>query len=149
MREFYPRQANSWEDLNPSGSLPAARYYSVGIWSNPLDGFFIYSGDTSSLDLRECFGWLCRGFMNDVWFYNRQAGLADRFESPMASQHRAIMGFRPTLGPRSVSVDLFRPRAGGMRPLAPTEVSTPSAALLRVTRPVILLCTYYVSILYL
>ena len=69
-------QANTWADVNPSGSLPSARYNSAGFWSNTLDGFFIYGGRGAGNSRGPSKGALCflPGNLKDVWFYSRQAG---------------------------------------------------------------------------
>lgn len=41
---FYSRQANSWTELSPSGTLPSVRSGPVGVWSDSADGFYMFSG---------------------------------------------------------------------------------------------------------
>ncbi len=40
-------QANTWEALNPTGSIPSARSHHTAVWSDMADGFFIFGGEDS------------------------------------------------------------------------------------------------------
>lgn len=42
------RQANTWQELNPGLTVPAVREGSQGVWSDAVDGFFIFAGSTGS-----------------------------------------------------------------------------------------------------
>ena len=55
---FYSRQSNSWSDMAPNGSLPAARQRQTAVWSNQADGFYVFGG-------------CC--WENDLHFYSRQS----------------------------------------------------------------------------
>lgn len=57
-----PWEANSWTELSPSGSLPAKRSSHGMVWSDVVDGFYVFGGFDGT-DRR-----------NDLWLYGRQAG---------------------------------------------------------------------------
>ena len=59
------RKAGTWQKLSPSGSSPPGRLYSEAMWSQVMDGFYIFSGQAAS------------GNLNDIWFYSRQATVGD------------------------------------------------------------------------
>ena len=40
------RQANAWEELNPTGLLPVARSALSAVWSKSADGIYIFGGQT-------------------------------------------------------------------------------------------------------
>lgn len=51
------RQANTWEELRPSGQLPEPRYSHVAVWSDAWNGFFVFGGtgrDITFCVLCEC-----------------------------------------------------------------------------------------------
>ena len=41
-------EANSWEALSPTGSIPSARHAHTAVWSDTADGFFIFGGHDGS-----------------------------------------------------------------------------------------------------
>ena len=45
-------QANEWEELSPTGSIPSGRYSHAAVWSDVANGFFVFGGyDRTSLCL--------------------------------------------------------------------------------------------------
>lgn len=42
------RQANSWEEVTPSGTGPPAVQYMGMVWCDAEDGFYIFGGRTAS-----------------------------------------------------------------------------------------------------
>ena len=40
-------QANTWEALNPTGSIPSARRAHRAVWSDMADGFFTFGGSAA------------------------------------------------------------------------------------------------------
>eukprot|EP00434_Breviolum_minutum_P002503 symbB.v1.2.002214.t1/scaffold119.1/size318073/12 len=57
---LYRREANTWEELSPTGSIPSARNFHTAVWSDRADGFFIFGGSGSNR-------------LNDMYFYSREA----------------------------------------------------------------------------
>ena len=41
-------EANSWEALSPTGSIPSVRSEHTAVWSDTADGFFIFGGYSGS-----------------------------------------------------------------------------------------------------
>ena len=41
-------EANSWEALSPTGSIPSVRHSHTAVWSDMADGFFIFGGHGGS-----------------------------------------------------------------------------------------------------
>ncbi|CAE7644690.1 tea1, partial [Symbiodinium necroappetens] len=58
-------EANSWEQLSPSGTAPDARRVHTAVWSPAADGFYVFGG---------YHGCLC-GNVNDLWYYGREANI--------------------------------------------------------------------------
>ncbi|CAE7199689.1 gefF [Symbiodinium microadriaticum] len=67
---FYARQANSWEQLSPSGTAPSARHHHAMVWSPEADGFYVFGGEFAHDG-----SWY---YLGDFWFYGRQAGEGNR-----------------------------------------------------------------------
>ncbi|CAE7763089.1 gefF [Symbiodinium sp. CCMP2592] len=53
-------QVNSWEQVSPSGTAPSTRYSNTAVWSPAANGFYVFGGYDS-------------GYLNDLWFYGREA----------------------------------------------------------------------------
>ena len=43
-RVIHVSQANSWEQLSPSGTAPSARTAHTAVWSPDADGFYTFGG---------------------------------------------------------------------------------------------------------
>ena len=41
-------QANAWEALSPTGSIPSARHAYMTVWSDVADGFYVFGGHDGS-----------------------------------------------------------------------------------------------------
>ena len=77
-------QANEWEALSPTGSIPSARYAHTAVWSDTADGFrrlwwcqsLPQWCDTSKLRrIRErCRKLSSWDFFNDLYLYHREVG---------------------------------------------------------------------------
>ena len=37
-------QANEWEFIGPTGSIPSGRYSHAAVWSDVANGFFVFGG---------------------------------------------------------------------------------------------------------
>ncbi|CAE7206299.1 rngB [Symbiodinium sp. CCMP2592] len=58
-------QANSWEQLSPSGTAPSVRNGHTAVWSPAANGFYVFGGNGGNL-------------LNDLWFYGREASEGHR-----------------------------------------------------------------------
>ena len=76
---LYNREANEWEELSPTGSIPSARYGHTAVWGDVANGFYIFGG----VDVGNRF--------NDLYLYKREANEWERL-SPTGSIPSARYG---------------------------------------------------------
>ncbi|CAE7841464.1 gefF, partial [Symbiodinium necroappetens] len=66
-------QANSWEQLSPSGTVPSSRNSHTAVWSSAANGFYVFGGYNGAGPESV--------FLNDLWFYARQETFHEEMHS--------------------------------------------------------------------
>eukprot|EP00434_Breviolum_minutum_P026014 symbB.v1.2.022994.t2/scaffold2041.1/size91352/4 len=82
-------QANTWEALSPTGSIPSARDLHTAMWSDTADGFYVFGGYDGN-------------YVNDLYLYRREANTWEAL-SPTGS----IPSVRRSTAVRSDTADGF------------------------------------------
>ena len=71
-------QANTWQQIAVAGSKPTARDRQVAAWSDAADGLYIHGGydgtGVGAQEVRRVGDQRLQGFLDDLWFFSRQAG---------------------------------------------------------------------------